>query len=135
MAQSGLTLANRWTVVHQAPLSSGFPRKEYWSGLPFYSPGNLPHPGIEPPVLADRFFTAEPARKPISKRLEKAYVDLEYGGVFIHLGDEAATQPAQPNFQPLIRKLDILCFIFGEGEGITRGVGGSAWPAVQGFKQ
>ena len=37
-----------WTVAHQAPLSMGFPRQEYWSGLPFPSPGELPNPGIEP---------------------------------------------------------------------------------------
>ena len=36
-----------WTVASQAPLSMGFPRKEYWSGLPFPSPGDLPHPGIK----------------------------------------------------------------------------------------
>ena len=37
-----------WTVVHQAPLTMGFPRQEYWSGLPFPSPGDIPDPGIEP---------------------------------------------------------------------------------------
>ena len=37
-----------WTVAHQAPLSMEFPKQEYWSGLPFPSPGNLPNPGIEP---------------------------------------------------------------------------------------
>ena len=37
-----------WTVAHQAPLSMGFPRQEYWSGLPFPSPGDLPDPGIKP---------------------------------------------------------------------------------------
>ena len=37
-----------WTVAHQAPLSMGFPRQEYWSRLPFLSPADLPHPGIEP---------------------------------------------------------------------------------------
>ena len=37
-----------WTVVCQAPLSMGFSRQEYWSGLPFLSPGDLPDPGIEP---------------------------------------------------------------------------------------
>ena len=36
------------TVAHQAPLSMGFSRQEYWSGLPFAPPGDLPHPGIEP---------------------------------------------------------------------------------------
>ena len=48
-----------WTVVHKAPLSIGFPRQEYWSGLPFPSPGDIPDPGIEPQVscIAGRFFT------------------------------------------------------------------------------
>ena len=40
-----------WTVAHQAPLSVGFPRQEYWSGLLFLSPGNLPDLGIEPQIL------------------------------------------------------------------------------------
>ena len=42
------TLTNPWTVARQAPLSMGFSRQEYWSGLPFPSPGDLPDPGIEP---------------------------------------------------------------------------------------
>ena len=51
-----------WTVAHQAPLSMGFPRQEYWSGLPFPTEGDLPDPGIEPASLlfsapADGFFT------------------------------------------------------------------------------
>ena len=37
-----------WTLALQAPLSMGFSRQEYWSGLPFPSPGDLPNPGIEP---------------------------------------------------------------------------------------
>ena len=41
-----------WTVAQPAPLSMGFPRQEYWSGLPFPSPGDLPDPGIEPGSLA-----------------------------------------------------------------------------------
>jgi len=41
-----------WTVACQAPLSIGFSRQEYWSGLPFPSPGDLPHPGIKPGSLA-----------------------------------------------------------------------------------
>ena len=50
-----------WTVAHQAPLSLGFSRQEYWSGLPCPSPGDLPDPRIEPtslmsPALASRFF-------------------------------------------------------------------------------
>ena len=40
--------ATPWTVAYQAPLSMGFSRQEYWSELPFPSPGDLPDPGIEP---------------------------------------------------------------------------------------
>ena len=49
------------TVAHQAPLSMGFSKQGYWSGLPFPSPGDLPNPGIKPmsPALAGGFFTAE----------------------------------------------------------------------------
>ena len=51
-----------WTVAHQAPLSMGFSRQEYWSGLPCLSPGDLPDPGIKAaslmsPPLAGSFFT------------------------------------------------------------------------------
>ena len=58
-----------WTVAHQAPLSTGFSRHEYWSGLPFLFTGDLPNPGIKPlspvfPALAGRFFTTEPSEKP-----------------------------------------------------------------------
>ena len=42
------SLAILWSVACQAPLSMGFPRQEYWSGLPFSSPGDLPDPGIKP---------------------------------------------------------------------------------------
>ena len=60
------SLATPWTVACQSPLSMGFPRQEYWSGLPFPPPGDLPHPGIEPAslALAGRFFTTEPPGKP-----------------------------------------------------------------------
>ena len=45
VAQSCPTLATPWTVACQAPLSMGFPRQEYWSGVPFPSPGDLPDQG------------------------------------------------------------------------------------------
>ena len=53
--------ATSWTVAHQTPLSMGSYRQDYWSGLPFPLPGNLPDPGIKPtslasPALAGRFF-------------------------------------------------------------------------------
>ena len=64
-------------VAHQAPLSKGFSRQEYRSGLPFPAPGDPPHPEIEPtsPALPGRFFTAEPPGKPHQKK-KKTVVDL-----------------------------------------------------------
>ena len=55
-----------WTVGRQAALSMGFPRQEYWTGLSFPSPGDLPDPGIEraSPALVGGFFTTEPPGKP-----------------------------------------------------------------------
>ena len=57
-----LSFVTPWTAAQQAPQSMGFPRQEYWSWLPFPSPGDLPHPGIEPtsPALAGRFSSPEP---------------------------------------------------------------------------
>ena len=59
--------ATPWTVAYQSPQSMEFSRQEYWSGLPFPSPGDLPHPGIEPesPALAGGFFTTESPGKPL----------------------------------------------------------------------
>ena len=54
-----------WTVAYQAPLSMGFPRQEYWSWLPFPSPGDLPDPGIEPTsALAGGFFGGSVVKNP-----------------------------------------------------------------------
>ena len=60
------SFATPWTVACQAPLSMEFPRQEYWNGLPFPFPGDLPDPGIGPvsPALVGGFFTTEPPRKP-----------------------------------------------------------------------
>ena len=54
--------ATPWTVAHQASLSMEFSRQEYWSGLPFPSPGDLPDPEIEPrsPALQADTLTSEP---------------------------------------------------------------------------
>ena len=54
-----------WTVAHQAPPSMGFSRQEYWGGLPFPSPGDLPNPGIEPrsPAFQADTLTSEPPGK------------------------------------------------------------------------
>ena len=65
VTKSRLTLVILWTVACQAPLSMGFYRQEYWSGLLFPSPGYLPDPGTEPmsPALTGAFFTTEPPGK------------------------------------------------------------------------
>ena len=59
------TLATPWIVALQTPLSMGFPRQEYWGGLPFPSPGDLPDPGIEPgsPALQVNSLPTEPPGK------------------------------------------------------------------------
>ena len=58
--------ATAWTVAYQAPPSMGFSRQEYWSGLPFSSPGDLPNPGIKPgsPAFQTDALTSEPPGKP-----------------------------------------------------------------------
>ena len=58
--------ATLWTVAHQAPPSMGVSRQEYWSGLPFPSPGDLPNPGIElgSPALQADSLPSKPLRKP-----------------------------------------------------------------------
>ena len=58
-----------WTVTRQAPLSIRFPRQEYWNGLPFPPPGDLPNPRIQlkpltTPALAGRYFTSKSPGKP-----------------------------------------------------------------------
>ena len=83
-----------WTVAHQTPLSMGFPRQEYWSGLPFPTLGDLPHPGIEltslvSSALAGGFFTTAPPGKPQWKAsftlLLHICVFIEYTVLFSYL--------------------------------------------------
>ena len=70
-----------WTVAHQAPLSMGFSRQEYWSGLPCPPPGDLPDPGTDPvslksSALTGRFFTASATRPQISKTFTLGNIQL-----------------------------------------------------------
>ena len=60
------SFATTWTIACQAPLSMGFSRQEYWSGLPFPSPGDLPDPGIElaSPALQADSIPSQPPGKP-----------------------------------------------------------------------
>ena len=67
--------ATPWTIAYQAPPSMGFSRQEYWSGLPFPSPGDLPNSGIEPksPTLEADTLTSEPPGKPCARMVSSYY--------------------------------------------------------------
>ena len=70
-----------WTVAYQAPQSMEFSRQEYWSGLPFPSPGDLPNPGIEPgsPALQADALLSEPPGKPWWNKGDfKIYMKISY---------------------------------------------------------
>ena len=75
VAKSFLTLVTSWTVAYQAPLSRGFSRQEYWSVLPFPSPGDPPDPAIKPgyPALQADYLLTELRVKPICT-IESEYV-------------------------------------------------------------
>ena len=109
-----------WTIAHQALLSMGFSRQEYWSGLPFPSLGERPNPRIEPacltfPALAGRFFTTPAAKLhvPLGRPL---YISVPR---FAHLStrDSGITHPpengeGQDNsctMPPRGRQLQVLC--------------------------
>ena len=66
--------ATQWTIAYKAPLSTEFSSQEYWSGLPFLSPGDLPNPGIEPRSLTLQADTlpSEPPGKPFIVYLVKS---------------------------------------------------------------
>ena len=68
--------------AHKAPPSVGFSRQEYWSGLPFPSPGDLPDPGIEPrsPTLQADALTSVPNASREAKELELSYIEGTYNG-------------------------------------------------------
>ena len=76
VAKSSPTFVTLWTVACQVPQSMEFPRQEYWSGLPFPSPGDLPNSGIRPmsPALQVDSLLTEPQEKPT--RLSKKQMKL-----------------------------------------------------------
>ena len=74
-----------WTIAHQAPLSTGFSRQGYRSGLPFPTPGDLPDPGIEPAsltysALAGEFFTPRVSWEALNGDRSHKIVSLKAGG-------------------------------------------------------
>ena len=87
--------ATPWTVAYQASPSMGFSRQEYWSGLSFPSPGDLPDPGIEPrsPALEAGALTSEPPVKPYREHrcsqnmiyLQKKDTDIKLAADFLKL--------------------------------------------------
>ena len=103
--------ATPWTVAYQAPLSMGFSRQEYWSGLPFPSPGDLPDPGIEPgsPALEADALTSEPPGKPkvmlkiLQARLQQ-YVNCKVPDVQAGFRKGRGTKDQIANIQWIIEK-------------------------------
>ena len=74
-----------WTVARQAPMSMECSRQEYWSGLPFSTPRDLPHPGIKPaslspPAFAGTFFTTVPPGKPLCQNYKKWQCYMSFPG-------------------------------------------------------
>ena len=93
VAQSCPTLCDPVDCSPPAPLSMGFSRREYWSGLPFPSPGDLPDPGTEPksPALQADALTSEPPGKPMASHclmagmnLDIFYLDYQGNAQFAH---------------------------------------------------
>ena len=81
------SFASPWTVAHQAPLSLGFPRQEYWSGLSFPSPGDLSDPGTEPvsPALVGGFLATEPRGKPAYIRRDNLFHPAHDSEFFLYI--------------------------------------------------
>ena len=90
VTQSCLTLCDPWTVASQAPLSMGFSRQEYWSELPFSSPGDLPNPGIEtwsPALQADSLQSEPPGKSTSLPRIphhSHCWTTAIFGGTLFH---------------------------------------------------
>ena len=97
-------LETPWTIPHKATLSKGFSRQEYWSGLPFVPPGDLPAPGFEPkslmsPALADRFFTTSTTWEPAHLAIQGVWTP----GHALHTISSGLSHPLWP-----FRNLDSL---------------------------
>ena len=86
VTKSCATLAIPWTITCQAPLSMRFSRQEYWSGLPFPSPGDLPDAGIEPksPALQEDSLSTELQGKPDLVNYLEVYLLISKHGLTSH---------------------------------------------------
>ena len=79
--------ATPWTVAHQAPLSMGFSRQEYWSGLPFLSSGDLPDPGIDrsPALQADSLLPEPPGKPYIYNIVSVSAIQQSEAVIYIYI--------------------------------------------------
>ena len=108
-----MSVCDPWPVARQAPLSMGFSRQEYWSGLSCLPPGNLPDPGVEPtflmsPALAGRFFTTELPGRPLlyardSANTARGYVYTCVFVVVVKLNSHVAFSALQALFCALYK--------------------------------
>ena len=122
--------ATPWTVAHQAPPSSEFSRQEYWSGLPFPSPADLPDPGIEPgsPALQADALPSEPPGKPNMPILGQ---NCESPVPTALVGDGAHISLGNDSFTPRISHLLFVLRIPHSLRGLE-GVGQLFWETLQG---
>ena len=107
------SFATPWIVAGQAPLSMGFPRQEYWSGLPFPSPKDLHDSGVGPtsllsPVSTGRFFTTS-ATWETRIRTQTAFEITTYGSSFLLNSSLEALQAHQTQFSSVIQSCPTLC--------------------------
>jgi len=104
--------ATPWTVAYQAPPSMEFSRQEYWSGLPFSSPGDLPNPGMEPrsPTLQADALPSELPRKPFgSGNLIKEQTDSNPVPAVSQANQKPGVQPHQSVYAIWTRKVNAYC--------------------------
>ena len=98
-----------WTVACQVPLFMGLPRQEYWSRLPFPSPGDHSQSGIEPiSCLADGFFITEPPEKPMKKLTAVSIFPQHYSNVSSRLCFFPYTCTPRSSFLMLARSQPLL---------------------------
>ena len=97
--------ATLWAVAHQAPLSAGFSRQEYWSGMPYPSPGNLPKPVIKPRSPALQADSSDQGIKPgmLASPANKAISALAICLVFRAFSGEGPTESSSPRTLILVR--------------------------------
>ena len=119
VTKSRQTLATPWTVACQAPLSMGFSRQEYWSGLPFPFPGDLPNPGIElmsPALQADSLLSEPPGKPRLSTMFSPQLFGRRSQRNCTHVlkllcwtggsdGKKICLQCRRPGFDPWVRKI------------------------------